>query len=76
MDTLLHVYNQKKGGRQMTPYLLSTKDFLKRSNERAIDLGMGDTCYTNFVFFAMDEVEQHLYLYNFNGLNPSPRMET
>ena len=76
MDTFLPVYNQKKGGRQKTPYLLSTKDFRKWSNEKAIDLGMGETCYTNCVPFVMDEVKQHLYMYNFNCLNPSPRMET
>ena len=36
---------------------------------------MGDTCYPNFVLFAMDEFEWNLYLYYFNGLNPSPRLE-
>ena len=34
-------------------------------------MGMVDTCYPNFVPFMMDEFEHHLYLYYFNGLNPS-----
>ena len=42
--------------------------------QKAIDLGMGDTCYSNFVLFVMGEFERHLYLYYFNGLNPSPRI--
>ena len=37
---------------------------------------MGDTCYPNFVPFAMDEFDPHLYLYYFNGLSPSLRIET
>ena len=38
------------------------------SNEKDIYTGMGDTFYTNFVLFTMDEFKCHLYLYYFNGL--------
>ena len=31
---------------------------------------MVDTCYPNFLPFAMDEFERHLYLYYFNGPKP------
>ena len=32
---------------------------------------MGDTYYPNCVLFTMDEFERNLYLYYFNGVNPS-----
>ena len=32
-------------------------------------MGMGDTCYTNFVPSTMDEFESRLYIYYFSGLN-------
>ena len=35
---------------------------------------MDDNCYPNFVPFTMDKSERNLYLYYFNGLNPSPRI--
>ena len=69
VDALFTIYKQKMFGRQKAPYLLSTEDLMKRSNEKALDLGMGDTCYPNFVPFTMDEFERHLYIYYFNGLN-------
>ena len=47
---------------------------MKWYNEKAIYIGTADTCYPNFVLSTMDEFEQHLYLYYFNGLNPSPRI--
>ena len=74
LDALFPVYKQKRGVRQKKPYLLSTEDFLKWSNERAIYMGIGDTYYPNFVPFTMYEFEHHLYLYYFNGFNPSPRI--
>ena len=43
---------------------------------KKIDLGMGDTCYPNFVPFTMYEFERNIYLYCFNGINPYPRVET
>ena len=55
LDALFPVYNQNKGGQQNTPYLLYTEDFMGWSNEKAIDLGMGDTFYHNLVPFTMDE---------------------
>ena len=47
---------------------------LKSSNEKAIDMGMCDSCYPSFVLFTMDEFERHYYLYYYNGLNPSLRI--
>ena len=38
------------------------------------DVGMGNTCYPNFVTFSMDEFDRHLYLYRFNGLTPYLRI--
>ena len=32
LDALFHVYKQKKGGIQNTPFILSTEDLLKWSN--------------------------------------------
>ena len=40
-----------------------------------MNLGMGYTCYPNYVPSAMDEFERNLYLFYWNGLNPSPRIE-
>ena len=62
LDALFPIYKQKKGGCQNTPSLLSTEDFLKRSNEKAIDLDVIDNCYPNFVPFIMDKFERHLYI--------------
>ena len=62
VDTLFLVYKQDKGGHQKTPYLLSTEDLLRWSNEKAIDLGVDDTFYLNFVPFKINEFERHLYL--------------
>ena len=75
VDALFHVYKQNKGGKQKTLSILSAEEFMNRSKEKAIDLGMGDTCYPNFVLFTMDEFERNLYLYYLNGLKPSPRIE-
>ena len=36
---------------------------------------MSDTFYPDFVPFIMDEFERDFYLYYFNGLNPSPRID-
>ena len=36
-------------------------------------MGVGDTCYSNFVPFTMDEFERHLYIYYSNVLSPFPR---
>ena len=69
-DTIFNVYKKNKGGHQKTPSILYTEELLKWSNEKAIDMRMGDTCYPNFVPFTMDEFERNLYLYYFNGLNP------
>ena len=76
VDALFPVYNINKGGLQKTPSVLSTEELLKFSNEKAIDLGMGDTGYPNFLPFTMDEFERHLYMYYINGLNPYPGIGT
>ena len=66
VDAIFPVYKQKQGGSQKIPSLLYNEEFLKWPKEKAIDMGMGDTFYTNFVPFTMDE---------FNGLNPSRRIQ-
>ena len=38
-------------------------------------MGMDDTCDPNFVPFAMDEFESHLYLNYFNGFNSFLRIQ-
>ena len=75
LGTICTVYKQKKGRNQNTPSLISTEDLLNWSNENAIDMGMGDTCYPKFVPFAMDKFEHHLYFSYVNGLNQSPRIQ-
>ena len=62
VDALFPVYKQKKGDHQKTPSLLSTEEFLKWSNEQAIDLWVDDTLYPNCLPFNMNEFERHLYL--------------
>ena len=68
LDTLFPVYKKNNGGRRNTPSLISTEELMECSNEKDIYTGMGDTFYTNFVLFTMDEFKCHLYLYYFNGL--------
>ena len=63
LDSIFPVYTQKKGECQKTPSLFSNEDVLKWSIEKKY-MEMGDTCYPIFVPFAMDEFEQHLYLYH------------
>ena len=48
---------------------------IKWSNEKYIDMGMGDTCYSNFLPSTMVEFKQNLYLYYFNGPSPSPKIK-
>ena len=36
---------------------------------------MGNTCYTNFLPFTIDDFERHLYVYYFNGIKQYPRIE-
>ena len=38
-------------------------------------MGLGDTCYPSFMSLTMEEFDSHLYLYYFNGLNPSPMIK-
>ena len=52
VDTFFPVYKKKRGGCQKVPSLIYTEYFLKWSNEKVIYMGMGDTCYPNFVPFA------------------------
>ena len=59
----------------MTPSPLSTEDLPKQSNEKAIDSGMGDTYYPNFVLLMMYEFGRNLYLNHLNLLNPYPRIK-
>ena len=54
VDTLFPVYNQKKGGHQNMPSLISTEDLMKWSNEKVIELGMGDTFYPIFFPLTMN----------------------
>ena len=75
LDALFPVYNKKNGKLQKAHYFISTKDFMKWLNKTAIELGMGNAFYPNFVPFMMDNFERNLYLYYFNWLNPSPRIE-
>ena len=59
IDALFPVYKQNKGGHQNKPYFLSTEDLLKWSNEKSIDMGMGDTCYP-FFLFTMEKFERNV----------------
>ena len=74
-DAIFTVYKKNEGGRQTKPSLLSTEELPKLSNEKSIDLGMGDTNFPNFVLFTIDEFERNLYLFYLNGMNTYPRIE-
>ena len=53
VDAIFPVYKQNKVWSRKSPSLLSTEDFLKWKNEKAIYLGMGDNLYPNFVPLVM-----------------------
>ena len=63
LDALFPVYKQKKGGLWKKPSLIYTEDMLKWSNEKYIDMGMGNTCYPIFLPLTKDEFERHVYLF-------------
>ena len=68
--------NQKKNFREKTPYSLSVKNMCIWSNEKSGLMGMGGCkFYPTLQHFSVDEFENHLYMYYFNGLNPSPRVQ-
>ena len=62
VDSIFPVYNKKKGGSLNTPSILSTEDLMKWSNEKWINLGVGDMFYPNYVPFMMYQFERNLYL--------------
>ena len=48
----------------------------KWSNEKALLMNMGTPdFYTTFKLFTVQEFEQYLYVFFWNGLNPSPQIE-
>ena len=59
-----------------TPHELSIKNLCTWSNEKA-KLMLMDTAvkYPTFTEFTPQEFEQYLYLFFWNGLNPSPKIE-
>ena len=40
-----------------------------------MNAGQKDGVYPNFVKFTTEEIEKHIFLYVFQGLSPSPRVE-
>ena len=57
-------------------YSFSVETMFVWSNEKAGLMGMGGyKFYPSFQNISVDEFENHLYLYYFNGLNPSPRVQ-
>ena len=72
LDAMLPTYTvlHKKS---LTPHELSIEKLCKWSNEKALLMGMGTPfMYPTFVQFTPQEFEQYLYLFFWNGLNPSP----
>ena len=57
--------------------MVSLELFTKWTNMKAILAGAGEggTCYRDFHPFTVEEIQQHLGLYVFNGVAPSPRIE-
>jgi hypothetical protein len=55
----------------------SIRTWTKYTNNKAISCqaGAGEAIYCKFKPFSMVEIRQHLGLYIFNGLTPSPRVE-
>jgi hypothetical protein len=60
------------GGRDVSIAKMTTWTNLKAMLANA---GTGGSMYPNFVPFLIIEIRQHLGLYIFNGLNPSPQVE-
>ena len=70
------VYEKPARSKSETPYHLSSKHLCRWSNEKAQLLEMGTKgYYRDFVPFSTEEWEKYLYLFFFNGLNPSPQVE-
>ena len=70
------VYEKPARSKSETPYHLSSKHLCRWSNEKAQLLEMGTKgYYQDFVPFSTEEWEKYLYLFFFNGLNPSPQVE-
>jgi hypothetical protein len=59
------------------PNLLSMHTLTAYTNMKAslANAGPGGNCYPDWVDFTVDELRQHIGLYVWNGLNPSPRLE-
>ena len=57
--------------------MVSLELLTKWTNTKAIlaGAGRGGSCYQDFRPFTVEEVQQHLGLYVFNGVAPSPRIE-
>jgi hypothetical protein len=76
VDALLPVYDMPKNSSMEAPHCLSVDKMCKWSNEKARLMQMGTKSrYPNFTEFTTEEFEQYLYLFFWNGLNPSPRIE-
>ena len=52
VETLFLIYRKKRGEIRKTHP--STEDLVNWSNQRAIGMGMGNTCYSNLLPFMMD----------------------
>jgi hypothetical protein len=60
-----------------SPGLLSMAQLTTFTDLKAklANAGPGGVCYPDWVDFTVDELRQHIGLYVWNGLSPSPRLE-
>ena len=74
INAMLPSYNEKKIN--LTPHQLSIDTMCKWSNEKALLMNMGTPdLYPTVKLFTVQELEQYLYVFFWNGLNPSPQIE-
>ncbi len=69
------VYKPDPKSNNKTPYTSSIDQIRKWSNKKVTMMGMGtQQLYPSFTAFTTPEFEQYLYLFFWNGLNPSSRL--
>ena len=70
-DIFLPFSTNVVNGKEYPSFQLLTK----WTNVKASHAGAGETCYKDFKPFGIAELRQHIGLYLWNGISPSPRVE-
>ena len=76
VNAFFPTYQKSPRSKSDTPHHLSAEKLCRWSNEKAALLEMGSKgYYPHFKPFSTEEWEKFLYVFFFNGLNPSPQVE-